>query len=105
MNFKELMKIMRVIIVINIITSALSVVAFSKTDVQPLGGMQMVGTLNHGESSYEDYGRWKLDIPRDYFIIEMQYTPGEVNLSMRARDANTGDLIPIDLYTDGWGQW
>ncbi|MCS7373616.1 MAG: hypothetical protein NDF56_01380 [archaeon GB-1845-036] len=60
--------------------------------------------LYHGESSYENYTMHKLQ-PYDpsYFIIELIYSPDQVNLWIRYKSLYDGKLKPIDLYRDGWG--
>jgi len=64
----------------------------------------LVGNLNHGESSYEDYGRHSLQpYNPHYFIIEMWYVPSQPNLWIRYYSLRENKLKPLDLYTDGWG--
>ena len=62
------------------------------------------GLLFHGESSYINYGQHSLQpYNPSYFIIELQYASGKVNLWIRYVSFYDEKLKPIDLYRDGWG--
>lgn len=98
------MKIKRIVIAL-IFLVAFNISVLAKTQVSPLAtAIDLFGTLNHGESSYEKYNQHSLQpYNPHYLIIEMWYSPDAVNLWIRYYSFYENELKPIDLYTNGWG--
>ena len=92
------------IVFLLLITLSIGLPALSKIEIRPQTVIDLTGLLWHGESSYENYNEHSLEpYNPNYFIIELFYSPSEINLQIRYYCFYCKTLHAIDLYTDGAG--